>query len=143
MRQIYVSALLPELCQAPLDAGAALMQIYQDVTLGQAQLADKPDASPLTMADLASHHLIVERLAVLTPDIPVVSEEDDGSLIHRTQTGSFWLIDPLDGTKEFLARNREFTVNIALITDGEPVWGMVVAPALDQMFWGGCMGVIG
>lgn len=137
MRQIDVSALSPELCQVALDAGAAVMQIYQDVALGQAQLPDKADASPLTMADLASHHLIVERLAALTPEIPIVSEEDDGSLLYRTQTGSFWLIDPLDGTKEFLARNGEFTVNIALITDGEPVWGVVVAPALDQMFWGG------
>jgi len=137
MRQINVSALSAELCQVALDAGAAVMQIYQDVTLGEAQLPDKADASPLTMADLASHHLIVERLATLTPEIPVVSEEDDGSLVHRTQAGSFWLIDPLDGTKEFLARNGEFTVNIALIIDGEPVWGVVVAPALEQMFWGG------
>lgn len=137
MRQIDLSALSPGLCQVALDAGAAVMQIYQDATLSEAQLPDKADASPLTMADLASHHLIVERLAALTPEIPVVSEEDDDSLVHRTQTGSFWLIDPLDGTKEFLARNGEFSVNIALITDGEPVWGVVVAPALDQMFWGG------
>lgn len=136
MRQIDVSMFSSELCQAALDDGAGVMQIYQDVTLGQTQLADKPDASPLTMADLASHHLIVERLAALTPGIPVVSEEDDGSLVHRTQTGSFWLIDPLDGTKEFLARNGELTVNIALITDGELVWGVVVAPPLDQIFWG-------
>lgn len=137
MRQIDVNALSPELCQVALDAGAAVMQIYQDVTLGEVQLADKADASPLTKADLASHHLIVERLATLTPEIPVVSEEDEQSLFHRTQTGRFWLIDPLDGTKEFLARNGEFTVNIALIIDGEPVWGVVVAPALDQMYWGG------
>lgn len=137
MRQIDVSVLSQELCQVALDAGAAVMEIYQDLTLGQAQLADKADASPLTMADLASHHLIVKRLAALTPEIPVVSEEDEQSLVHRTQTGSFWLMDPLDGTKEFLARNGEFTVNIALITDGEPVWGVVIAPALDQMFWGG------
>jgi 3'(2'), 5'-bisphosphate nucleotidase len=81
------------------------MQISQDVTVGRAQLTDKAVASPLMMADLALHHLIVGRLATLTPESPVVSEEDEGSLLNRTQTGSFWLIDPPDGTKEFLARN--------------------------------------
>jgi 3'(2'), 5'-bisphosphate nucleotidase len=137
MRQIDVDMLSAELCQVALDAGAAVIQIYQNFTPSAAQLAAKADASPLTMADLASHHLIVERLTALTPDIPVVSEEDGHSLAHRTQSGSFWLLDPLDGTKEFLARNGEFTVNIALITEGEPVWGVVAAPALNQMFWGG------
>jgi 3'(2'), 5'-bisphosphate nucleotidase len=79
----------------------------------------------------------VDGLARLTPEIPVVSEEDSASLTHRKPNGRFWLIDPLDGTKEFLARNGEFTINIAFIEDGEPVWGVVYAPALRQLFWGG------
>jgi 3'(2'), 5'-bisphosphate nucleotidase len=137
MRQINLDLLSAQLCDVAADAGAAIMQIYQDYSPIAAQLADKQDASPLTMADLAAHHLIVDRLASLTPEIPVVSEEDVGSFAHRTSMGCFWLIDPLDGTKEFLARNGEFTVNIALISEGEPVWGVVYAPALDQMFWGG------
>jgi 3'(2'), 5'-bisphosphate nucleotidase len=137
MRQIDVSALSASLCQIAADAGAAVMRIYQEYSPTAAQLADKPDDSPLTMADLAAHHLIIDRLAGLTPEIPVVSEEDDRSLVHRTPKGYFWLIDPLDGTKEFLARNGEFTVNIALILDGEPIWGVVYAPAMHQMFWGG------
>ncbi len=101
------------------------------------QLANKDDHSPLTQADLASHELISEGLARLWPGLVVVSEEDADSMRHRTPVGSFWLIDPLDGTKEFLARNGEFTVNIALVVKGEPVWGLVHAPALEQMYWGG------
>jgi 3'(2'), 5'-bisphosphate nucleotidase len=137
MRQIDVNSLSDPLCQIALDAGAVVLRIYHDDNPHSAQLADKADASPLTLADLAAHHLIVDRLRGLTPEIPVVSEEDAGSLDHRTPTGCFWLIDPLDGTKEFLARNGEFTVNIALILDGVPVWGVVCAPALNQLFWGG------
>jgi 3'(2'), 5'-bisphosphate nucleotidase len=137
MRQIDVLTLSASLCKIAADAGEAVMRIYQEFSPTVAQLADKSDASPLTMADLAAHHLIVDRLADLTPEIPVVSEEEDLSLVHRTSKGCFWLIDPLDGTKEFLARNGEFTVNIALISDGEPIWGVVYAPALHQMFWGG------
>jgi 3'(2'), 5'-bisphosphate nucleotidase len=137
MRQIDISALSASLCHIAVDAGAAVMRIYQEYSPTAAQLADKLDDSPLTMADLAAHHVIIDRLADLTPEIPIVSEEDDFSLIYRTPKGCFWLIDPLDGTKEFLARNGEFTVNIALILDGEPIWGVVYAPALNQMFWGG------
>jgi 3'(2'), 5'-bisphosphate nucleotidase len=73
----------------------------------------------------------------LTPEIPVVSEEDADSWGWRTPTGMFWLVDPLDGTKEFLGKNGEFTVNIALVSDGEPVWGVVYAPVRDHMYWGG------
>jgi 3'(2'), 5'-bisphosphate nucleotidase len=100
MRQIDISALSASLCQIAVDAGAAVMRIYQEYSPTAAQLADKPDDSPLTMADLAAHHVIIDRLADLTPKIPVVSEEDDLSLIYRTPKGCFWLIDPLDGTKE-------------------------------------------
>jgi 3'(2'), 5'-bisphosphate nucleotidase len=137
LRQIDINSLSPALRQIASDAAAAVLKIYQDVSPSSVRLADKSDASPLTQADLAAHHLIVDRLAELTPDIPVVSEEDERSLEHRIPAGCFWLIDPLDGTKEFLARNGEFTINIALILEGEPLWGVVCAPALEQMFWGG------
>ena len=126
-----------ELCQIALDAGSAIMRIYQGSEFTTTQLASKSDDSPLTMADLAAHHLIVKRLAHLRPDIPVVSEEDASSFIQAASAECYWLVDPLDGTKEFLARNGEFTVNIALIKDAEPLWGVVYAPALGQMFWGG------
>lgn len=136
MRQDELDRLAPQICRLARQAGDAIMRIYaaqgEDVLL-----AHKSDDSPLTQADLASHHCIRDGLLQLTPDLPVVSEEDADSLQYRVPQGSFWLIDPLDGTKEFLARNGEFTVNIALVVDGAPVWGAVYAPALDQMYWGG------
>ena len=119
-------------------AGQAIMEIYEQSAEQLAQhTSQKADNTPLTEADLAAHRKIVTGLHALTPDIPVVSEEDASSLKHRDPEGLFWLIDPLDGTKEFLARNGEFTVNIALISRGEPVWGVVYAPAMDTIYWGG------
>jgi len=119
-------------------AGKEIMTVYargsEDI---ENNTSAKADSSPLTEADLASHHAIVDGLSKLSPDIPVASEEDAASLMHRMAEGMFWLVDPLDGTKEFLARNGEFTVNIALIASGEPVWGVVHAPAIEQTYWGG------
>lgn len=137
MRHTEWAVLTPKILQLVADAGAAIMRVYQESHQIDALVAHKADDSPLTLADIASHNIIVAGLGGLTPEIPVVSEEEAASLVHRLPHGSFWLIDPLDGTKEFLARNNEFTVNIALIEDGEPVWGVVYAPALDLMYWGG------
>jgi 3'(2'), 5'-bisphosphate nucleotidase len=137
MRHAEWGCFAPQVCQLARDAGGVVMHIYESGTPADALLAHKADDSPLTLADTSAHHCIVEGLARLTPGIKVVSEEDTASLKHRSPSGSFWLVDPLDGTKEFLARNDEFTVNIALVTDGQPVWGVVYAPALDQLFWGG------
>jgi 3'(2'), 5'-bisphosphate nucleotidase len=137
MRQSNWDELFPKVCQLAEEAGQAIMRIYTESADVDMLVAQKSDDSPLTLADLASHHIIMKGLALLTPDIPVVSEEDPQSLIHRKPQGCFWLIDPLDGTKEFLARQDEFTVNIALIEDGQPVWGVVHAPAVHQLFWGG------
>lgn len=95
----------------------------------------KSDESPLTEADLASHRILTRGLAAHAPDIPVVSEEDEPSHAHRRPDTTFWLIDPLDGTKEFIARNGEFTVNIALVGNGFPVLGVVFAPALNLLYW--------
>jgi 3'(2'), 5'-bisphosphate nucleotidase len=96
-----------------------------------------PDCSPLTEADLASHRVLTEGLARLTPDLPVVSEEGTMPAADvRAAWRAFWLIDPLDGTKEFLAGNGEFTVNVALIEDGRPMLGAVGVPARDALFVG-------
>lgn len=116
------------------QAGAAILAVYAD---GSTAVESKDDGSPVTQADLAAHRVIHPRLQGLLPDCPVVSEEDEGSQAHRQAQGRFWLIDPLDGTKEFIARNGEFTVNIALIEDGRVVLGVVYAPVLDAMYWGG------
>lgn len=113
-----------------LAAGAAILEVYaQDFPVEL-----KADDSPLTQADLASHRLIVAGLRALTPDIPVLSEEDADLpwSVRRTWT-RHWLVDPLDGTREFVKKNGEFTVNIALIDDGAPVLGVVYAPVFDTL----------
>jgi 3'(2'), 5'-bisphosphate nucleotidase len=134
--------LAPELSSASLkqleaiarSAGEAILAHYH--TEQSAEL--KADRSPITAADRAAHRVITEALAKWTPDVPIVSEE--GALPDaETRQGwrRFWLVDPLDGTKEFIQRNGEFTVNIALISDGEPVLGVVFAPALDLLYMAG------
>ncbi len=107
------------------QAGRAIMAIYAQPE--QWQVQHKEDNSPLTAADLASHHLIVEQLQQLTPDIPVLSEESDEHPQRQTWS-QLWLVDPLDGTKEFVARTDDFTVNMALIVDGQAVLGILHAP---------------
>jgi 3'(2'), 5'-bisphosphate nucleotidase len=89
------------------------------------------------LADIASHHVIVAGLSEFAPEIPVLSEEScDISYVERRQWSRFWLIDPLDGTKEFIRRNGEFTVNIALIENGTPILGVVYAPVLNVCYYG-------
>lgn len=108
------------------------MAVYQ----GEHEVERKADDSPLTAADRAAHVVIVEGLRALAPQIPVLSEE--GCAIpfeERRGWGRYWLVDPLDGTKEFIKRNGEFTVNIALVEDGQPVLGVVFAPALDVLYF--------
>ncbi len=104
---------------------------------GSAEVSHKADASPVTEADLAANRVLVTHLAQLLPGCHVVSEEDPASLGYRQSAGRFWLIDPLDGTKEFIARNGEFTVNIALIEEGRSTLGVVYAPAINALYWGG------
>ncbi|MDP4745733.1 MAG: 3'(2'),5'-bisphosphate nucleotidase CysQ [Porticoccaceae bacterium] len=129
-----IDPLHQSILQVARRAGAAILDVYQSDDFG---VEAKADESPLTIADLAAHNVIASMLKSITPDIPVVSEEDEASLLHRTPEGEFWLIDPLDGTKEFVARNGEFTVNIALIRNGRTVWGVVYAPVRDLLYWGG------
>jgi 3'(2'), 5'-bisphosphate nucleotidase len=126
-------ALLEALIEIVDAAGNAIMEVYErdfDVEL-------KDDRSPLTEADRAAHAIIVERLGELSPRLPVLSEESAGDEVaDRRQWERFWLVDPLDGTKEFIKRNGEFTVNIALIEGNKPVLGVVGAPALGIVYAG-------
>ncbi|WP_368168929.1 3'(2'),5'-bisphosphate nucleotidase CysQ [Aeromonas sp. R4-3] len=115
-------------------AGDAILAIYRQPFA----VEFKQDESPLTAADQGAHEVIVQALARLTPDIPVLSEESDAETMQaRLGWSRYWLVDPLDGTKEFVSRNGEFTVNIALIDHGRPVWGLVYAPVLDRLWYGG------
>jgi len=116
-------------------AGVAILDVYEGrVALDARQKADQ---SPVTAADDAAEAVILAALHDLTPDIPVVSEEAaEAGNIPDVSGGRFWLVDPLDGTKEFLSRNGEFTVNIALIEDGFPTAGVVHAPALKKTWLG-------
>ena len=117
------------------QAGQAILEIYQQDS-SQFNVTDKADASPLTAADLAAHQLIVNALTALTPDIPILSEEAANiSWDIRQHWQRYWLVDPLDGTKEFIKRNGEFTVNIALIEQGEPVLGVIHAPVLNKTYY--------
>ncbi len=114
-------------------AGAAIMAVYA----GAFTVETKSDNSPLTQADLESQRVILEALAALTPDVPVLSEESaQAPWEQRRSWRELWVVDPLDGTREFVKRNGEFTVNIALVIDHEPVLGIVSAPALDCTYWG-------
>jgi 3'(2'), 5'-bisphosphate nucleotidase len=127
-------ALLEPVCQLARAAGAAIMEVYQQADFG---VTSKDDDSPLTRADIAAHHIISQGLVRLTPDWPLLSEEAaDISWNTRRQWQRYWLVDPLDGTKEFIKRNGEFTVNIALIENGIPVLGVVYAPVLDWLYVG-------
>lgn len=114
------------------DAGAAIMQVYDSGK--RLEMNRKQDGSPVTAADLASHRIIAAGLQALAPDIPLLSEEDPPKWSVRQHWRRFWLVDPLDGTKEFLRRNGEFTVNISLIEDGRPVMGVVYAPATGVLY---------
>jgi 3'(2'), 5'-bisphosphate nucleotidase len=116
------------------EAGRATMTYYDAPEA--AGVREKDDKSPVTLADEVAHEILVDGLRRLDPAIPVVSEEaaaDDFET--RRAWRRFWLVDPLDGTKEFIKRRAEFTVNVGLIDEGEPVLGVVGAPALDLVYW--------
>ncbi|GAA6134632.1 3'(2'),5'-bisphosphate nucleotidase CysQ [Oceaniserpentilla sp. 4NH20-0058] len=116
------------------QAGTAILQIYNRSAY---TVVEKSDDSPLTEADLAAHHIINNGLSKII-NVPVISEEADiPNQEQRAQWQQFWLVDPLDGTKEFIDRNGEFTVNIALIQEGEPVFGLIYAPVTDECYYGG------
>jgi 3'(2'), 5'-bisphosphate nucleotidase len=121
------------LADIALEAGPAVMEVYACA----AQSRAKADGSPVTLADHRAEAIIVERLAALAPDIAIVAEEaaaaGDTPIVGRR----FFLVDPLDGTREFIARNGEFTINIGLVEDGRPIAGAVYAPAVEKIWFGG------
>jgi 3'(2'), 5'-bisphosphate nucleotidase len=129
--------LIEPIVELATKAGDAILEVYATDFDVQA----KDDESPLTQADMASHRLIAAGLEALTPDLPVISEESGlPDFAERSQWESYWLIDPLDGTKEFVNRNGEFTVNIAFIHQTRPIFGVVYVPVAGVTYMG-CEGV--
>jgi 3'(2'), 5'-bisphosphate nucleotidase len=131
----YVSAgLLQEVAEIARAAATQILSLYE---AGPSASTAKEDASPLTAADLAAHQLILQRLQGLTPQLPVLSEEAaDTAFSERARWQRYWLVDPLDGTREFLSRNGQFTVNIALIEGHEAVLGVVHVPTTGTSYRG-------
>lgn len=125
--------LIANLLTIAKQAGELIMQVYAS---NDFLIRVKSDNSPLTEADILSHNCIVQGLNALDLNIPIVSEEDEASHKLLQTNERFWLLDPLDGTKEFIDRSNEFTVNIALVEGGQAILGVVYAPALDLLYWG-------
>ncbi len=122
--------MIDKIIQISLDAGKKIMEIYNSADFG---VEMKSDNSPLTLADKASHEIIVEGLKKDFPEIPILSEEGrDIPFSERKNWEKFWLVDPLDGTKEFIKKNGEFTVNIALIENKKPILGVIYSPAYNE-----------
>ncbi len=126
--------LLDQLIKISKDAGSAILEVYETEDFG---VETKSDDSPLTRADLAAHNIIIAGLGEVAPEIPVLSEESDEiTFEERSQWQRYFLVDPLDGTKEFINRNGEFTVNIALIENGLAIAGVVYVPVKDVTYAG-------
>ena len=128
-----LSDLLPDVIAIAREAGALILDYYQR---NDYQAFTKDDSTPVTSADLAAHKLIISRLSALTPEIPVLSEEAaDISLEKRSQWNTYWLVDPLDGTQEFIARSGDFATIIALIHNNQPIMGVVYGPVSDVTYY--------
>src|SRR5471032_304223 len=127
-----LDSLLAALTPLIHEAGALVMRVYAT----DFEVEIKDDESPVTVADQCAEKVIFEGLKRIAPDIPVVGEEAASAGNIPDVSNRFWLVDPIDGTKEFISRNGEFTVNIALIDHGIPVLGLVLAPALGRLFAG-------
>ncbi len=128
-----LEALVPDLIETMLEAGRVVMEVFET----DFEVFGKDDKSPVTEADRRGEAIINVALARIAPDIPIVGEEakSEGHC-PDISGGVFWLVDPLDGTKEFVKRGSDFTVNIGLIRDGTPIAGFVLAPALKKLYWG-------
>jgi 3'(2'), 5'-bisphosphate nucleotidase len=128
------SELLSDMIDAAIDAGRTIQDVYRNTSGGGLAVRSKADSSPVTLADSASEAIILERLARCAPGTPVVAEEEVAAGKAPRAAREFFLVDPLDGTKEFIAGRDEFTVNIALVREGVPVLGVVYAPALGRLY---------
>lgn len=129
---LNLKALLPEVSRVVQTAGEAVLAVYRT----DFEVRGKGDASPVTKADERAEALITPALQALLPGVPVVAEEAVANGDRPEVGEAFWLVDPLDGTKEFVSRNGEFTVNVALVLSGRPVLGVVLAPALGRLYAG-------
>ena len=130
------NSLLEEIKSIAKEAGQAIMDIYENADLSSV-VEHKADDSPLTLADQASEKVIKRRLETLSENYPILSEEGKKmSFEERKDWHTFWLVDPLDGTKEFIKRNGQFTVNIALIKDHYPIAGIIYVPVTDTFYYG-------
>ena len=115
------------------QAGSAIMEVYKS----EFDIHIKDDNSPITAADMKANAIITDGLKEINPEIPILSEEGrEIPFSERSKWETFWLVDPLDGTKEFIKKNDEFTINIAVLKKNQPVFGVVFAPALDILYWG-------
>ena len=134
MKDIHIkSELIEQLIEISKAAGKAIIEVYNSNFGHQI----KEDLSPLTKADTLSNNIICEKLKVITPDIPILSEENsDIPFNTRSSWEQYWLVDPLDGTKEFIKKNGEFTVNIALIKNNVPIFGIIHLPVTNETYWG-------
>jgi 3'(2'), 5'-bisphosphate nucleotidase len=130
-----VDAQVNNLLNLAVAAGAEILKVYAE----DFSASVKGDGSPVTVADQAAEDIILKGLANHFPDVPVVAEESVEAGQLPEGGALYFLVDPLDGTKEFVKRNGEFTVNIALIDQGKPVFGVVYAPALKEIYWGGAL----
>ncbi|USD21306.1 3'(2'),5'-bisphosphate nucleotidase CysQ [Microbulbifer variabilis] len=129
-------ALLEQVIAICKNAGEAILEVYH--SSAELEVDTKADDSPVTAADLAAHKILAPALEQLIDGVPVLSEEQEmPSFAERSQWQRYWIVDPLDGTKEFIRRTGEFTVNVALIENGEPVLGVVHVPVLDITYAGG------
>lgn len=130
---IHDSTLLKDILTLSQHASEAILDISERKAY---QIQSKNDQSPVTEADVRSHQIIKEGLAAIDPDTPMISEEgEDIPFLERKHWSRFWLVDPLDGTKEFIRNSNEFSVNIALIEDNEPILGVVAVPKLGHYYW--------
>ena len=129
----YLPALCNQVKRLAVEAGDATLEFYDES--GSGEFTDKADGSPVTLADHAAHKIIIEGLKSITPSVPVISEENEE---HPDITNAeyVWLVDPLDGTRGFIQGNADYTVNIGLIHNGEPVLGVIYAPVLGELYSG-------
>ena len=131
---MHLTDIVNNVSSIAVEAGRAIMEIYENTT--DLEIQSKADQSPLTIADQKSNEIICDGLDLLNERYPIISEENkEVPYSERCQYESYWLVDPLDGTKEFIKRNGEFTVNIALINQQKPILGVVYAPVLKELYW--------
>ncbi|WAI18308.1 MAG: 3'(2'),5'-bisphosphate nucleotidase CysQ [Buchnera aphidicola (Acyrthosiphon caraganae)] len=124
--------MLDQICQLARNAGSCIMKFYNNQKL--VNISYKSDNTPITNADCEANNIIKNGLLLITPDIPIISEEESHNFINNRHWNNYWLIDPLDGTKEFLKKNGEFTVNISLIKNGVPILGVIYAPFFNTLY---------